>query len=1169
MSDDDSSSHGGQANDVSLYRRLGGEDAISAVVDDFVDVLQKDERVARFFSATNVNALAHHQKQFLTFAFGGTDDTEYEGKSLRDAHSGLGISEEDFNAVVEDLTNVLDGMDVSQELIAEVIQVVEGVKGEILGDGKKSGKNVTVIYDLEPENCELLKKHLEWVVEAVGSIEEVGQTIYDALFNGAGEGKKLFVSPKKATAFRFISQVQRYVQGSGDVNYLEDELYNMAMRHIAYISPAQSVEYMPLFIGTITNVIKGILDEEWNDFGAESWSKLLNYVGGMLIRNLGEFTGKVHLIRKSWGVITSIDSTVSRKDTKDEKDEKEEDGDEDATKKKTGSSINFGESLYFNLGVMSPEIAGMFKRSKDQLAPLFGEGFGSLTVLISDPQLLNEELYILGIRHLKYGTTPEYFPVFGQAVMVTLRSMLPRDWNWAHEDAWGWLWETCATYLSKTIEQGHVNKHLIDETMEKNANANISDLGAICHKKLFSLSDDVQNYFYKPNTMVAYILEKVLYILSNLSHEPVAIAHEIRALGMRHIKYNIPPIHFPLFGKSLIYTFSSTMEGFWTDEIEHAWLSVFDFVCRCMTRSVNEGSNLVTKAMVNNSVDEMDEVLKQAPRGIRDSWLLEVNVSGEILSPFYWAVYDGKTQMAVFILKDLLAIRADRETYYCGAQSLFKTHPGIIKNLALLCPNLLPILFDGLMWRSRVTDNGFKRVNYFIRDTYGDPTSDRYLDPYHSPLAELGRLHYAELFVHPVTQFIVDLKWTKFARGMFIQGQFYFFVVLVLFMIGYVGFEFEGAEKGSTKYNGAFYTRIVTAVINLIILLFRQIPRLIQEVMRNQVSTLNIGKMKVAVPVSLSNPLNVARLLINMLLVVSFLMQPEFVGDGMANDTVRSWCTSIAVLLLWWLPFDWFCLDITLASFKLRFTNILGHLFTSLLFSACLIVGFALSLSLSNADHSSDRVFDKAGTSIISLFAAFTGNFVFESSQLTGQMQFFFIVFCVFSVLFLLNLMTAVFTATTFLENKDIEGMTYLNRAKIIVELESVCTMEQRVDLWAANRFDERIEFDEGDLGLNGGIQVSEPLSKHAKDDMVDDHIQRFPGEASPKIPWPVSQSAAKTTDEKLAYLEGMYVRILKTIREMMKKKGPGAGGTSMDRSELSTKGDEEDDGMPGSENDE
>jgi len=203
-------------------------------------------------------------------------------------------------------------------------------------------------------------------------------------------------------------------------------------------------------------------------------------------------------------------------------------------------------------------------------------------------------------------------------------------------------------------------------------------------------------------------------------------------------------------------------------------------------------------------------------------------------------------------------------------------------------------------------------------------------------------------------------------------------------------------------------------------------------------------------------------------------------------------------------------------------------------------------------------IFDKAGDSIAYLFAVLTGNFVFDGTQFSGQMQFFFILFAVFSVLFLLNLIAAVFTATTYLQNSDVEGMTYLSRAKIIVELESICTLEQRVELWVANKFDERIEFDEGDLGLSGGIQVNEPLGKHAKDNKVDDNIQRFPGEASSKIPWPIQQSTAKTVDEKLAYLDGMFVRILKSLREMMKKKkGPGAGGTSMDRSELSQKDNE------------
>jgi len=1140
---DTSSEAPAEAADKSLFARLGGESAISAVVDEFSSVLQQDERVNRFFSNTDMNALAHHQKQFITYAFGGA--AEYAGKPLREGHAGLGITEDDFRAVVDDLSKVLQSMGVPSDLIEEVQEVVETVKPDVLGEGKKS-MQTTVIYDLEPENCELVKKHLQWVVDAVGSLEEVGQTIYDAIFNAAGEGKKLFVSPKKATAFRFISQVQRYVQGCDDVSYLDDELYNMGMRHIAYVTPAQCKEYMPVFINTIITIVQGVLDEEWDEFGMESWQKLLNYIGGMLIRNLSEFAGKVHLIRKSWRVITSIDTSVTGKSTS-----VDEDGEKEKTKAK-GESSNFGESLYFNLGVMSPEISALFKRSKEQLAPMFGDGFGSLTVLISDPQLLNEELYILGIRHLKYGTTPEYFPVFGQAVMVTLRSMLPRDWNWAHEDAWGWLWETCSTYLSNTIQQGHINKHLIDETMDRIAGADIGSLGAICHQKLFSLSEDVQNYFYKPNSMVAYILEKVLYILSTLSHEPVSIAHEIRALGMRHIKYNIPPIYFPLFGKALVFTFGSTLEGYWTDDIEGAWTSVFDFVCRCMTRAVNEGSNLVTKAMVNNNVEEMVDVLKQAPRGIRDIWLLEVNVSGEILSPLYWALYDGKSNMAEFMLKDLLAIRADRETYYCGTQNLFLTHPGLIKNLALLSPNLLPVLFDGLMWRSRVTDNGYKRVNYFIRHCYGDPTAKRYLDPYHTPLAELGRLHYAELFIHPVVQFIVDLKWSCFVRSMFIQGQFFFFVVLVLFMVGYVGFDFEG-EENSTRWDGAFYTRIVLAVFNILILTMRQIPRLIQEVQRDQVSTVRFGNLRVSLPISLTSPLNVSRLCVNVLLVISFATQREIVGSAISNssaDTVQSWATSLAAVNLWFLPFDWFSLDITLSSFKLRIGSLLGALSTSLLFATCLIVGFGCALSISFSTQ--NVVYSHAGESIAYLFAVLTGNFVFSGEGLTAQMQLIFIVYTIVAVLFLLNLMSAVFTASTYLQNKDVEGLTYLSRAKIIVELESVCTLEGRQEIWESHNFDQRVEFDEGDLGLNGCIQVSEALIKHAKDNKVDDHIQRFPGEASPKVPWPVTTNTAKTFDEKLASLEGTLSRILKSMREMMKKqKGAGnitstsQGGTS------------------------
>ena len=161
--------------------------------------------------------------------------------------------------------------------------------------------------------------------------------------------------------------------------------------HNAYITPAQSKEYMPVFIGTITSVIKGVLDEEWDeDLGGDAWAKLLSYIGGMLIRNLSEFTGKVHMIRKSWATITQIQGQgTTGASHRSEHEDEDSDEDADATergKKGKGAdgSVNFGESLYFNLGVMSPEIAALFKRPKDQLAPMFGAGFASLTVLISD-----------------------------------------------------------------------------------------------------------------------------------------------------------------------------------------------------------------------------------------------------------------------------------------------------------------------------------------------------------------------------------------------------------------------------------------------------------------------------------------------------------------------------------------------------------------------------------------------------------------------------------------------------------------------------------------------------------------------------------------------------------------------------------------------------------------
>jgi hypothetical protein len=52
--------------------------------------------------------------------------------------------------------------------------------------------------------------------------------------------------------------------------------------------------------------------------------------------------------------------------------------------------------------------------------------------------------------------------------------------------------------------------------------------------------------------------------------------------------------------------------------------------------------------------------------GERIAWLIRVEVHGTLMSPFYWAIRDGKFAIAEFMVRDLLSIRADTEDYYYG-----------------------------------------------------------------------------------------------------------------------------------------------------------------------------------------------------------------------------------------------------------------------------------------------------------------------------------------------------------------------------------------------------------------------------------------------------------------------------------------------------------------------
>ncbi|MBW4604641.1 MAG: group 1 truncated hemoglobin [Calothrix sp. FI2-JRJ7] len=109
---------------TTLFEKLGGV-AVDLAVDKFYERVLKDDRIKHFFTDVNMVKQRAHQKAFLTYAFGGTD--EYDGRYMREAHKELvekqGLNSEHFDAVAQDLMETLKEMGVSQDLLAEVAAV--------------------------------------------------------------------------------------------------------------------------------------------------------------------------------------------------------------------------------------------------------------------------------------------------------------------------------------------------------------------------------------------------------------------------------------------------------------------------------------------------------------------------------------------------------------------------------------------------------------------------------------------------------------------------------------------------------------------------------------------------------------------------------------------------------------------------------------------------------------------------------------------------------------------------------------------------------------------------------------------------------------------------------------------------------------------------------------
>ncbi len=115
---------------TTLFEKLGGEKAIEAVVKEFYKRVLADSELKGYFDGIDMDFQTKQQINFITMAVGGPNN--YEGRSMKDAHDKLGITEPHFNKVAEHLVNTLKWAGVSDELVNEVIEIVGPLKKDIV-----------------------------------------------------------------------------------------------------------------------------------------------------------------------------------------------------------------------------------------------------------------------------------------------------------------------------------------------------------------------------------------------------------------------------------------------------------------------------------------------------------------------------------------------------------------------------------------------------------------------------------------------------------------------------------------------------------------------------------------------------------------------------------------------------------------------------------------------------------------------------------------------------------------------------------------------------------------------------------------------------------------------------------------------------------------------------
>uniref|UniRef100_A0A0G4HTE0 Polycystin cation channel PKD1/PKD2 domain-containing protein n=1 Tax=Chromera velia CCMP2878 TaxID=1169474 RepID=A0A0G4HTE0_9ALVE len=203
------------------------------------------------------------------------------------------------------------------------------------------------------------------------------------------------------------------------------------------------------------------------------------------------------------------------------------------------------------------------------------------------------------------------------------------------------------------------------------------------------------------------IIQRLLAYTDN----PSLLWEDDPELAVQHITFGVLAPDLKIFSRLVQQVFADIAGNDWKPSIAQSWAKFFNIVLYGLSQALLSALNPITKALV---------LVSQSPKRPE-----ERGPSGAARM-----IGQGKLDLCAALLKDVLAIRMNKSD----------------------APGLIEVVLDGHMWCSDLVFMRKRRIVFYIRELWGD-----------LKVKEQTSMA-AKIAFHPVSQFITDEKWRRFAR---------------------------------------------------------------------------------------------------------------------------------------------------------------------------------------------------------------------------------------------------------------------------------------------------------------------------------------------------------------------------------------------------------------------